>query len=98
MINQSELTSLLSAFIRDLESPLGPSEIANGWTSKAQLATLRLTRDIHAKLLAGEPLPDVSLSRGLDSWGVQSGDLCEAAARLSNAIRTYSAEQKIRKA
>jgi len=94
MINQSELASLLKAFILDLERPLGSSEIANGWTSKAQQATLHLTRDIHTKLLAGEPLPDVSLSRGLDSWGVQSGDMCEAAAKLSNAIRQYSSEQK----
>ena len=48
-----------------------------------------LTR--RARLLNDEPLTaaekELSISRGMDSWGVVSGDLLEEGAEISNQLR-----------
>jgi hypothetical protein len=85
-----DMLRLLDEFARLLSRPLDADELRAGWTPEAQAAIGKLVADLRARVAADAPIPDVSLSRGLDSWGVGDGPLSELAARLSNALRDYA--------
>lgn len=89
MTTKFELIKALNAFAGELRSPLSVDELRNGWTTGAQRALLELIQDIKGKLENEQALPDLSISRGLDSWGVTGGAMAEAAAVLSNLIREF---------
>ncbi|MDI1261220.1 hypothetical protein [Aquabacterium sp.] len=91
MKTKLELLEALRAFAHELEHPLTQGELKNGWTSAAQQAFTQLTNELIRKIENNEPLPKLSLSRGLDSWGVTDGALVEAAAIISNALREFKA-------
>ena len=89
MKTKLELIEALRDFVRELEQPLTQDELKNGWTSAAQQAFTQLTNELIKKVENNEPLPKLSISRGLDSWGVTDGALVEFAAILSNALREF---------
>lgn len=90
MITKLNLIKLIDDFSRQLSQPLPLVELQNGWTPEAQQAMSTLIRDLRARLATDDAIPDVSLSRGLDSWGVTGGSMAEAAAVLSNTLRELS--------
>ena len=82
----------IEAMLAKLSAPLSAEEAADGWTSQSKSATKVLFEDLKQKLQRGEPLPPLSISRSLDHWGVVSGDLLDAAARISNQLRLRQAK------
>jgi hypothetical protein len=78
-----ELTNLIAA----LEQPLSSDELANGWTSQAQVATLTVLRKFREAVGEGQAPPDVSGGgRALDHWGVVDGPLLEAVCAFCNHV------------
>ena len=85
----AQLLEQLDRLTVAVSAPLDAQALANGWTPKVQQHLLAQLQELRDRLVAGEPLPDVSLSRGLDFAGVTGGDLIEQAAALSNALREH---------
>lgn len=81
----------IEAMLVRLSAPLSAEEAADGWTFQSKSATKLLFEDIKQKLERGEQLPPLSISRSPDHWGVVSGDLLDAAARISNQLRSRQA-------
>ena len=78
-----ELNNLIAA----LEQQLSSDELANGWTSQAQAATLTFLRKIQEAAREGRPPPDLSGGgRSLDHWGVVDGPLLEAVCTFCNHV------------
>lgn len=90
MTTKPELQRLLDDLAQRLSQTLSPVDTQNGWTVDAQQAIGLLIADLRVKLATGKELPHISLSRGLDSWGILGGDLAEATAVLSNAMREFT--------
>lgn len=89
MISKSELEARIDVLLSALAAPLSAADERDGWTPAAREAFQRMLTEIQRALASKEDVPDVSLSRGLDSWGVVGGELSERAAELSNALREY---------
>jgi len=82
----------IEAMLARLSAPLSAEEAADGWTNQSKSATKVLFEDIRQKLQRGESLPLLNISRSLDHWGVVSGNLLDAAARISNQLRLRQAK------
>jgi hypothetical protein len=80
----------ISTALKTLAQPLSPDEIAGGWTPEAKAAMHKLLTELKEKIQAGQSLPQLSLSRALDHWGVSDGALLEQMAHLSNELRRHS--------
>lgn len=93
MIDRLALLAQLDRFAARLAAPLAPADLREGWSPAAQAAYVRLLADLRTQLTNDAALPSLSLSRGLDAWGVGGGDLAEAAAELSNALREFTAQR-----
>jgi hypothetical protein len=82
------LEEKIDALLETLDRPVTSEEAADGWTLEAKSAMQKMFRDLRNKVHAGQPLPQLSISRALDHWGVGSGALLEQVAQLSNEIRS----------
>jgi hypothetical protein len=89
-ISKHTILLLIDRVSSVLNQPLSALEIQSGWTTEAQSAFLKLIAELRAKVENDAIIPNLSLSRGLDSWGVTGGQLVEIAAELSNSLRDYS--------
>jgi len=65
-------------------------EVRDGWTVEGKKAISNLLNEILTRLRSGEPIPPISIARGMDSWGVGSGDLLTEGASISNELRALS--------
>ena len=86
----ASLEKEIVAVLEILAQPLSPEESASGWTPEAKGAMHKLLVELKGKVQAAQPLPKLSLSRGLDHWGVVDGALLERMAELSNELRKHS--------
>jgi hypothetical protein len=83
---KTQILSGLDDLIATLEQPLSPAELANGWTMQCQVAILSLLRDLRDSVSRDGALPELSIGRGLDHWGVERGPLFEKACAISNRL------------
>jgi hypothetical protein len=84
----------IEELIERLSSPPSASEIRDGWTAKSKVAMKDLLVDLLAKFRSGQSLPPLSISRGMDTWGVTGGDLFEEAAKISNELRSLGTRKE----
>ncbi len=82
-MTQETLLQEIDSMIQALSSPLPTSEIKEGWTPESQAAMLQFFQDLKAKILKEETLPYLSISRGMDFWGITGGKLIDKAAFIS---------------
>ena len=82
------LEQRIRELVERLSLPLSKAEMRDGWTAKSKKAIKDLLEDLLARLKSGQPLPAVSISRGMDSWGITGGDILEEGARISNQLRS----------
>jgi len=75
----------IDQFISRLESGLTEDDRKQGWTENSRQALLKTFRKIRKEVRQGK-YPAVNLARGLDSWGITSGELVELAAEISNEL------------
>ena len=94
MSSNEQLVEQLDRLAGAVSAPLDAQALGDGWTPKVQQHFLAQLQELRNRLVADEPLPDVSLSRGLDFAGVTGGDLIEHAAALSNALREHGRRRK----
>lgn len=84
-----QLLNELDGLIATLEMPLSPEELANGWTTQSQAAILSLLQNVRDSVRQDDALPELSIGRGLDHWGVECGPVFETACAISNRLREF---------
>ncbi|MHB8477391.1 MAG: hypothetical protein ACYC9Z_18275 [Casimicrobiaceae bacterium] len=94
-ISKQQILNLMDGFARLLGQPLDAAEVRSGWTAGAQRAISDLLVELRTRVISDAALPGISLSRGLDAWGVEGGFLAEKAAELSNSLREYSKSSRL---
>jgi hypothetical protein len=91
MTNRVRIIGRLDRMIARLSKPLSPSDIRDGWSEQSRKAISEVLEELRARLLTDEPLTEaekqLSISRGMDTWGIVSGDLLEEGAEISNQLR-----------
>jgi hypothetical protein len=87
MATKEDLLVKVREMVGRLSGPLPPDELKGGWTEKSRLAMRGFFTDLQSKLETGSDLPDLQITRGMDSWGIVGGDLLEQAAVISNELR-----------
>ena len=97
-MDNDPITKQIEALIERLSKPLNPVETQNGWTDEAKDAALallqRLQIDMRNEIQVSEIPEYRSIARGLDHWGIESGELLEDFADLSHSIRQRSETHK----
>jgi hypothetical protein len=86
-MTERTLEQRIVALIEKLSLPPSAIEVREGWTDKSKSAIKKLLEDLLSKLRAGRPLPPVNISRGMDTWGITSGEILEEGAAISNELR-----------
>lgn len=81
------LETKIDTVVAALSKPPTLEERADGWTAANKASAREMFAGIKRKLAVGDPIPPVSLSRALDSWGIVSGELLELSAEISNELR-----------
>ena len=91
MRDRTPVIKKVEEMIDRLSKPLPQSEIDNGWSDEARQALRQTFEDLRKRLLSAEPLTDdekrLSLSRGMDTWGITGGDLMAEADTIDMLIR-----------
>ena len=91
MITRDEIANRLENLIGQLSKELPPTEIQNGWTEDSRQAMLKFFQRLHSDLASGVVVSSkteyVTISRGMDHWGITGGELLEEAAKISFAIK-----------
>jgi hypothetical protein len=91
MANRATIIDRIDRMIARLSSPLLPSDIRDGWSEESRKAILEVLNKLRTRLRSDEPLTEaekqLSLSRGMDTWGITGGDLLEEGAEISNQLR-----------
>jgi hypothetical protein len=81
----------LDDIIERLSMPLSESDMRHRWTEEGRCAFLKFYQQMRADAIHGKDLKSVanylSVSRGLDVWGISSGELYQAALSVSAAVR-----------
>ena len=92
-MDNNHITNRIDTLIKRLSKPLTSVDTQDGWTDEAKDAALallqRLQSDIHNEVQVREIPEYRSLARGLDHWGIESGEVLEDFAELSQSIRQY---------
>ncbi len=86
---KTQLLNELDGLIATLEVPLSSEELANGWTAQSQAAILSLLQNIRDSVRQDDVLPELSIGRGLDHWGIEGGPVFETACTVSNRLREF---------
>lgn len=91
MANRATIIDRLDRMIARLSKALVPSDIHHGWSEESRKAILEVLQELRTRLLSDEPLTEaekqLSISRGMDTWGITGGDLLEEGAEISNQLR-----------
>jgi hypothetical protein len=87
MHDENKIIKKIDEVIGELSLPLTSKEAAEGWTERGKVAIEAFFKELRSKILSGEPLPSLSIARGLDHWGVVNGELLEKSAKISNDLR-----------
>ncbi|HYL99547.1 MAG TPA: hypothetical protein VEZ90_11385 [Blastocatellia bacterium] len=87
MSDRTHLIARIERVLQRLSSGLQPDDIANGWSDQSRTAMTQLFERLRSRLQSPEPLSEedkrLSISRGMDSWGITGGDLLEEGAEIS---------------
>jgi hypothetical protein len=86
-MNSRTVEDRIDQMIQVLSAPLTAKEIADGWTEKSKAAMLEFFEKLRDSIRSGDKLPPLSISRGMDFWGITGGDLLEEGAVISNELR-----------
>ncbi len=83
----------LNELVDGLHGPLTDEARAQGWTQAARDGMVGFIESLERKLASGIPLPGDEmrplLVRGMDMWGVTSGDLLMKAALIDRLFRDW---------
>ena len=83
----------LNELVDGLHSPLTDEAPAQGWTQAARDGMVGFIESLERKLASGIPLPADEmrpfLVRGMDMWGVTSGDLLMKAALIDRLFQDW---------
>lgn len=87
----SETLKKLNALIAELSAPVIPVDVKSGWDSESKQAIKRYFSEVRRCYEAEHPLPSLGVIRGLDAWGISSGDLFDQCIYVTNKLRDESA-------
>lgn len=90
MTNIHRIVQEIDEMLVALNCPVSSKEKSDGWSETSKRAMKEFFEDLRIKLLTGEPLPPLNITRGMDHWGVFRGELLENAAHISNELRKVS--------
>ena len=83
----------LNELVDGLHGPLTDEARLQGWTQAARTGMVGLIESLQRRLARGIPLPANEmrplLVRGMDMWGVTSGDLLVKAALIDRLLRDW---------
>jgi len=87
------LSMHLNELVDGLHGPLTDEARLQGWTQPARDGMIGFIESLQRKLASGIPLPAAEmrplLVRGMDMWGVTSGDLLMKAASIDRFFREW---------
>ena len=87
MSHRVDVLPKIERMVGRLSKPLSPTDLAHGWSEQRRIAMLDLFDELRRRLESPEPLPEkfkeLSISRGMDSWGITGGDLLDEATAIS---------------
>jgi hypothetical protein len=90
-MDREKLRGRLDDIIEKLSRPLPPAELQHGWTEQSKTAMRSLFERMRADLTAGKELKSVphyiAVVRGLDHWGIASGELFDSAANIGSLAK-----------
>jgi hypothetical protein len=90
-MDQEDMVAKLDAILVRLSAPVSTVEAAEGWTAESKSAMTNFFERMRADVIRGLDVRSnpayVSVTRGLDHWGIASGGLFEAAAAISSLAR-----------
>lgn len=85
------LLQRVDKIITTLSNPLSADNMGGGWSEESRLAMLRFFETLRDDLVNGVDVSAkaeyASIARGMDHWGIVSGQLLEDATRVSAEIR-----------
>ena len=90
MLDENEIIKKID----EVTLPLTSKEAAEGWTERGKVAIEAFFKELRSKILSGEPLPSLSIARGLDHWGVVNGELLIKSVEISYDLRKIKEEEK----
>lgn len=91
MSTSSEMLDKLNAVIAELSAPISPAEVESGWTKESKQAIKSYFSEVRRCYVAVHPLPSLGVIRGLDAWGISSGDLFQQCIHVTLKLRDESA-------
>jgi hypothetical protein len=89
-MSSGELIESIRGLCVALKRPLGPDEIACGWTEDKRRSVLGYFENLETKLAAGKAVPYIPFVRTLDAVGISEGNLFEEMCRITNVINSGS--------
>ena len=69
-----------------MSAPVTESETSDGWNSKSKGAIRAWLIDTIAKVSAGESIPVVDVTQGLEAWGIRQGALYDKVTEVLNEL------------
>jgi hypothetical protein len=90
-MSRRALVARLDPLIVRLGRPATSDELLHHWTNSSKAAFAKLLGEMRSDALAGKELGSVThyvtMLRGLDTWGISSGDLSEAIGDVEALAR-----------
>lgn len=87
------LLQRVDKIVRKLSNQLSENDIDGGWCEESRLAMLKFFETLRDDLLNGVDVSTkaeyASIARGMDHWGIVSGQLLEEATGISAEIRKF---------
>jgi hypothetical protein len=93
---QDSLLQQIDCMIERLSNTLPVKETEGGWTRKSQEFFLEFFGKLKRALLKGETMACGSIGRGMDHWGIVSGNLLKDADEISLLIDEMSSGKNLR--
>ncbi len=92
MSSRGEIVKRVDDAIRQLSRPLGGLELASGWTEPGRIAMLRFFELLREDLINDVDVRSkpqyLSITRGMDHWGVVDGEILRQAGEISAKIKS----------
>lgn len=86
MGTRSDVVKKIDSFFDQLSNPLAVEELKNGWTKENQKVVLEFFKGLRERVLNGEHVENIQVSRRLDAWGIVEGALLEFAEGVGQDV------------
>ena len=89
-----ETLNAIDSLITELSAPALPIEIESGWDQESKHAIKKYFDEIREGLYTNSSLPSLNVIRGLDHWGISSGDLFKRIVLVTRKLKEESTSGK----